>query len=209
MGATLVDGKWKYKDAPVTLIFIIRNDSDGTRLPIGEYVAAQLEALGFTVDRQYEDRLRSLPHLDRLRPLRWSMAPVHRCLVLHRTRPRPEQHLPGNVPGLQRSGYPCFPCTMYPIPNSRNLATNWLPSQTSRTVEERHEMMARALELSLQDSLQVFLIDGKSFIPYVSNVVATADLAAGVEGAQIWPFTLRFADKEGGTVRWATQDLFR
>jgi peptide/nickel transport system substrate-binding protein len=72
-------------------------------------------------------------------------------------------------------------------------------------LDERHDMMARALELCLQDSLQVFVVDSKQFVPYVDGVVATTDLAAGVESAQITPYTLRFADKEGGTMRWATQ----
>ena len=53
MGATMgADGKWQFNGKPVTLIFLIRNDGDGTRLPQGEYFAQQLEALGFTIDRQ-------------------------------------------------------------------------------------------------------------------------------------------------------------
>jgi len=68
--------------------------------------------------------------------------------------------------------------------------------------------MARALELSLQDSFQVFLIDGKNFIPYNTNLIATSDLAAGIEGALIWPHTVRFRDAEGGSLKWATQNLF-
>ena len=54
----------------------------------------------------------------------------------------------------------------------------------------------------------MWLIDGKAFIPYAKNAVVTADLAAGVQGAQIWPYTVRFEGQEGGTFKWATQDLF-
>src|SRR5690606_16362131 len=54
MGAELVDGKWQYNGAPVNLIFLIRNDGDGTRQSMGDYVSNQLEAVGFTVDRQYK-----------------------------------------------------------------------------------------------------------------------------------------------------------
>jgi peptide/nickel transport system substrate-binding protein len=61
MGATLVDGKWTYKDEPVTIILLIRNDSDGTRVPIGDYVANQLESIGFTTDRQYKKSSESSP----------------------------------------------------------------------------------------------------------------------------------------------------
>ncbi|MFM8426083.1 MAG: ABC transporter substrate-binding protein, partial [Chloroflexota bacterium] len=55
MGATLgEDGKWQIDGEPVTLIFLIRSDGDGTRQPMGDYVSNQLEEVGFTVDRQYK-----------------------------------------------------------------------------------------------------------------------------------------------------------
>lgn len=37
--------------------------------------------------------------------------------------------------------------------------------------------------------------------------VAT-DLGAGVETSSVWPFTLRLIGQEGGTVKWATNDIF-
>jgi len=76
------------------------------------------------------------------------------------------------------------------------------------TLAERHDMFAKAMELSLQDSLQVFLIDGKNYTPYNTNVQVTSDLAAGVESAQLYPFTLRFKGQEGGQLKWATQNMF-
>ena len=55
MGTTQdADGKWEYNGAPVLLIFLIRSDGDGTRKPMGDYVANQLETVGFTVDHQYK-----------------------------------------------------------------------------------------------------------------------------------------------------------
>lgn len=51
LGATLVNGKWYYKGEPVVLIGLIRPDDE--RMQIGDYFAAQLEDIGFTVDRQY------------------------------------------------------------------------------------------------------------------------------------------------------------
>ena len=54
MGAKMVNGRWNYQGEPVTLIFLIRSDSDGTRIPIGDYVSNQFEAIGFTIDRQYK-----------------------------------------------------------------------------------------------------------------------------------------------------------
>ncbi len=206
MGATLVDGKWNYKDAPVTLVFIIRSDSDGTRVPMGDYFAAQLEEIGFTVDRQYKTGGEASPiwigseptdGLWHLYTAAWS------ATVLDRDQSNifQEMYLDSSAQGI-----PAF-LQNVSDPEFKDLGDK-LAQATFSTVEERHDMMARALELSLQDSLQVFLIDGKSYIPYQNNVIATADLAAGVQGAQIWPFTLRFRDEEGGTLNWATQELF-
>jgi peptide/nickel transport system substrate-binding protein len=59
LNATLTDGKWYYKDEPVTLIFIIRVEDQ--RRQIGDYVASQLEKLGFTVDRQYKTSREASP----------------------------------------------------------------------------------------------------------------------------------------------------
>jgi len=206
MGATLVDGKWTYKDEPVTLIFVIRNDSDGTRIPIGDYTAAQMEAIGFTVDRQYKTGGEASPIWIGSDPKDglWHMyTAAWSATVLDRDQSNifQEMYLDSSAQGI-----PAF-LQNVSDPEFKELGDKLATAQFA-TVEERHEMMARALELSLQDSLQVFLIDGKGYIPYVNNVIATSDLAAGVEGAQIWPFTLRFKDEEGGTLRWATQEMF-
>ena len=61
MGAELVDGKWTFNGEPVTLIFLIRSDGDGTRQPMGDYVSNQLETVGFTVDRQYKTSSEAFP----------------------------------------------------------------------------------------------------------------------------------------------------
>jgi len=62
LGATLgAGGKWQFKGNPVVLKFLIRNDGDGTRLPMGDYVADQLEWVGFTVDRQYKKSSEAAP----------------------------------------------------------------------------------------------------------------------------------------------------
>ena len=67
MGATKgADGKWQFNGKPITLIFLIRNDGDGTRLPQGEYFAQQLETLGFTVDRQEKEVIRTRPALEQI-----------------------------------------------------------------------------------------------------------------------------------------------
>lgn len=206
MDAELVDGKWQFNGEPVTLIFVIRSDSDGTRIPIGEYVAAQFEELGFTVDRQMKTGSEASPIWIGSEPTegQWNMyTAAWSATILDRDQSNifQEMYLDSSAQGI-----PAF-LQNVSDPEFKELGDQLATSQFA-TVEERHDMMARALELSLQDSLQVFLIDGKNYIPYNNDLLATADLAAGVEGSSIYPFTLRWRDQEGGTVNWATQDLF-
>ena len=206
MGAELVDGKWQFNGEPVTLIFVIRNDSDGTRIPIGEYQAAQFEEIGFTVDRQMKTGSEASPIWIGSDPKegQWNMyTAAWSATVLDRDQSNIFQEMYLNS---SAQGIPAF-LQNVSDPEFKELGDKLATSQFA-TVEERHDMMARALELSLQDSLQVFLIDGKNYIPYNNDLLATSDLAAGVEGSSIYPFTLRWRDQEGGTVNWATQDLF-
>jgi len=205
MGAEMVNGTWQMNGEPVTLIHIIRNDSDGTRLPIGEYVSAQFEELGFVVDRQLKSGVEASPIWIQSQPTDglWHMyTAAWSASVLDRDQSNifQEMYLDSSAQGI-----PLF-LENVSDPEFKELGDALANSQFA-TMEERHDMMARALELSLQDSLQVFLIDGKNYIPYDPDLVVTSDLAAGVEGAQIYPFTMRWRDQEGGTVRWATQDF--
>jgi len=60
LGATLgADGKWQFNGAPVTVIGLIRTEDE--RKIIGDYVATQLESVGFTVDRQFKTRSEASP----------------------------------------------------------------------------------------------------------------------------------------------------
>lgn len=51
MGAELVDGRWYYNEEQVQLIFIIREEDQ--RRDIGDYIADELEEIGFAVKRDY------------------------------------------------------------------------------------------------------------------------------------------------------------
>ena len=204
LGATLTDGKWTYEGKPVSLVFLIRNDSDGTRIPMGDYFAAQLEQLGFTVDRQYKTGREASPIWLGTDPKegQWHIyTAAWSSTVLDRDQGNIFQEM-----YLPTSAQQEMVFTQNQVDPEFQKVGDDLAKANYKTLEERHEMMVKAMELSLQDSLQVFLIDGKSFIPYNPDVIATSDLAAGVQSSQIWPFTLRFKDKEGGTLRWGASD---
>ncbi len=53
LGTGKIGGIWHYNNQPVVIKFIIRKDSDGLRIPMGDYLADQLESIGFVTDRQY------------------------------------------------------------------------------------------------------------------------------------------------------------
>jgi len=207
MGATLgADGKWAYNGAPVSLIFLIRPDSDGTRKPIGDYIANQLEAVGFTVDRQYKKSSEAAPIWlgTAAKDGQWHIyTAAWSSTILDRDQSNifQEMYLPSSAQGSEPF------ISNVPDPEFQKLGDD-LTNAVYNTKEERKAMMEKALALSLQDSLQVFLIDGKNYIPFQNNVQVTYDLAAGVEGAQIWAYNIRFKDQEGGTLKWATQGLF-
>jgi peptide/nickel transport system substrate-binding protein len=76
------------------------------------------------------------------------------------------------------------------------------------TSAERHDLMAKAAELSLQDSIQVWTIEQQSYAVYNKNVNVTYDLGSGVETSFMNANNMRFLDQEGGAMKVGTSDLF-
>lgn len=208
MGAELVDGKWQFNGKPVTLIFLIRSDGDGTRQPIGDYVSNQLESVGFTVDRQYKTASEAFPiwqgtvaaegqwHLytagygvSGLSSLRDESGNIQQSYL--------NTSIQSSEPFISNVSDPEF----------QKLGDD-LAQGVYTDKEARDKAMARALELALEDSLFVWVIDQQTYAPYADNVQVTYDLATGPESTNSGPYNLRFIDQEGGTMRIGTNDLF-
>lgn len=209
MGAELgADGKWQFNGEPVTLIFLIRSDGDGTRQPMGDYVSNQLESIGFTIDRQYKTASEAFPiwqgtvaaegqwnlytagyGVSGLSSLRDEAANIQQS-YLNTSVQATEPYL-SNVsdPEFQKLG--------------DDLAQGVYTDKASRDAA-----MAKALELALEDSLFVWVVDQKTYAPFNNNVQATYDLATGPESTNVGPYNLRFVDQEGGSMRIGTNDLF-
>ncbi len=208
LGATQgPDGKWQYNGSPVTLIFIIRPDGDGTRKPLGDYVANQLESVGFTVDRQYKKSSEAFPIVYdtdatlggwQLYTAQWGAPGL--------TRDERSQFQQMYAPDSQQGTQPFLSHTDVD-PAFQKLADD-LANGQYKSAQERHDMMAQALPMSLQDSLQVWLIDGLSYSVYKPNVQVTNDIGAGIEASPMNPFNMRFTDKEGGQLKIGSNDLF-
>jgi peptide/nickel transport system substrate-binding protein len=208
MGAELVDGKWSFSGQPITLIFLIRNDGDGTRQPMGDYISNQLESIGFTVDRQYKTSSESFPIWQETAAAdgQWHMYTAG--------------YIPAGLGSLRdesgniQQGYlnTSIQASEPFISNVSDEEFQQLGDDLAQgnysTKEERDQMMARALELALEDSLFIWTIDQRVYAPYNDNVQVTYDLATGPESTNVGPYNLRFADQEGGTMRIGTNDLF-
>jgi len=207
MGATMgSNGKWEYNGSPVTLIFLIRSDGDGTRQPMGDYVSNQLEAAGFTVDRQYKTASEAFPIWlgSDAKAGQWNLYTAG-YLPSGLTRDERGQMQQYYLNTSVQAGEPFV--SNVSDPEFQRLGDD-LAQGNFATKEERDAMLARALELSLEDSLFVWVVDQLVYAPYNSNVVVTYDLAAGYEAAFMGNYNLRFDEQEGGTMRVGTNDLF-
>lgn len=209
MGAEMVDGKWSYNGSPVNIIFLIRTDSDGTRVPVGDYISNQLESIGFTVTRQY------------------GTSSELAALWVSGNAPDGLWHIytgAWGVGGITRDDAADFqffdsPDSAYGFttlwqsfeaqidPEYRALA-NDLANANYSSLEERKEMVSQALQYAADSALHVWLIDGQAFSPWQPNVSVAFDLAAGVDINPLTTYTLRFDDQEGGTLQWGTPDIF-
>ena len=208
LGATAgPDGKWQFNGKPVSLIFLIRPDGDGTRKPLGDYVATQLESAGFTVDRQYKKSSEAAPIWQQSDPAegKWELY-TGAWGAPGLTRDEKNQFQQIYAPDSQQGIQPFLSNTGID-PGFQKLSDD-LANGKFASLQDRHDMMAKALPLALKDSLQVWLIDGKSYMFYNKNVVFTNDVGAGVESSYMNSFNMRFADKEGGTLKIGTSDLF-
>ncbi len=208
LGATVgADGKFQFKGKPVSLIFIIRNDGDGTRKPLGDYVANQLESVGFTVDRQYKKSSEASPIWIRSDPVdgKWNLYTAG-WLSSGLTRDEKNSFQQMYAPDSQQ-GMSVFIANSQIDPEFQKVSDD-LANANFTTLSQRHDLMAKALELSMQDSLQVWVIDQQTYAPFRNNVQVTYDLASGIEAAGMNPYNMRFTDKEGGAMKVGTNDLF-
>ena len=204
LGAELVDGKWNFNGEPVTLVFIIRNDGDGTRLPIGDYVSNQLENIGFTVDRQYKTSSEASPIWIRGNPADglWHIYTGGWITTAVSRDDGSNFQFFYTPKGL---GQPLWQA--YKPSAEFDALADTLTSNDFKTLDERRDLFAQALELSMKDSVRVWLVDQKAFSPFNQGISVTADLAGGIQGAQLWGFTARYEGQEGGDLTYAMSDL--
>ena len=189
LGAEQVDGQWQYEGEPVELIVLIRTEDE--RKDIGDYVSNLLEDIGFTVKRDYRAAAEASPIWTRTDPNEglfhiytggWVTGAVLRDQA-------------PNFDFYYTPRGPTFPLWQAYTPTEEfNTVSDRLARRDFKTLDERRELFTKALELALQDSSRIWLVDRLSISPYRNNISVAADLAGGISGSFLWPHTIR----EGG-----------
>jgi peptide/nickel transport system substrate-binding protein len=202
LGAQFQNGRWIYKGAPVRLTVLIRTEDERRR--VGDYIAQLMEEQGFLVERLYRTAEESAriwiladPAAGRwhLYTGGWGATLISRDQAdgfsfYYTPRGRPEPLWQAYTPD----------------PELDELADR-LQRRDYQDWEERQGMMTRALDLAMEDSVRVWLIDQINVWPHARNVSLAVDLAAGVAGADLWPYTLRYKDRLGGRIVFGTPSL--
>ncbi|MEZ4869578.1 MAG: ABC transporter substrate-binding protein [Caldilineaceae bacterium] len=188
LGAEMVDGKWNYNGEPVEIIFLIRTEDE--RKAIGDYVSNLLEDIGFVVKRDYRAAAEASPIWIRGNPGDgqfhiytggWVTGAISRDQA-------------GNFDFYYTPRGLAFPLWQAYTPTEEfDTVSDRLARRDFQSMDERRELFAQALELSLQDSSRIWLVDRLSISPYRADVSIVADLAGGINGSFLWPHTLRKA----------------
>lgn len=202
LGARYTAGRWTYRNAPVRLIVLIRTED--ARRRVGDYVANLMEDLGFAVERRY----RTAEEASRLwiasdpRAGHWHLYTggwIATVIQRDQAQNFSDYYTPrGRAEPLWQA--------YRPAPEFDALAER-LQRRDYRSWGERQAMMGRALELSLQDSVRVWLVDQLNVSPRAANVEVAIDLAGGLSGSALWPYTVRYTDRVGGHMVFGTPGL--
>ncbi len=196
------EGKWSYKNREVTLKFVIRNED--VRLSIGNYVADELESIGFVVERKHLTYAESFPL--------WATS-------------EPEDgkwHLYTNawiVPGTERDSSSVFleeytdqgskpyrPYKYYEAGKDFTEVCQKLSDGEYTTLEEREALFGQAITTCNEEATRIWIAEGRGVVPMQTSLTAVCDVANGVEVAPCVPFTLRYKE-EGGILRWGAGAL--
>ncbi|TVP59905.1 MAG: ABC transporter substrate-binding protein [Halomonadaceae bacterium] len=193
LGALKRGGRWVYNDTPVTIRVLIRTED--ARNQVGDYVANLMEDLGFRVLRQY----RTAEEASRIwiagDPAggQWN---IYTGSWVSTTINRDEAT---NLSFYYtQRGRPELLWQTYASGDELDEIASRLERRDFTRMAERRDLMARGLELAMASSYRIWLIDQQSIIPRASNVIMAADLAGGIAGSRLWPYTLRYTDRVGG-----------
>jgi len=195
LGAERVDGRWMYEGSPVRIKLLIRTED--ARKQVGDYAANQLEELGFVADRMYRTAEQAGPIWIASQPStgQWHIYTggwVSTVINRDQAQNFSDFYTPEGRPSPLWQAYePSEPFDEV----AQRLARGEYDSQA-----QRQSMMERALRLAMENSVRIWLADGLNVWPYAADLEIAMDLAGGLAGSRLWPYTLRFRDRIGGEV---------
>jgi peptide/nickel transport system substrate-binding protein len=202
MGAEMVGGVWTYEGDPIEIQILIRTED--TRLQTGDYLGNLLEDIGFAVIRDYRTAADASP-------IWLSGNPADGLMHIYTggwVSTVVSRDLGGNFAffytdmGLAQPLWQAYEND----PEFYDLAQR-LDNNDFTTVEQRRDMMARALELSMQESQRIFVVDRAPVFPMRQGISVASDLSGGVNGSWLWAYTIRRDGEVGGSVRVATASI--
>lgn len=185
LGASYASNQWCFNGEPVELIFLIRVEDH--RMPIGDYLADELESIGFTVNRQYKTSREASAIWVQTDPAEglfhiytggWVTTEVTRDLS-------------DNFAFFYTSMGLDWPLwqAYTPMPEFYELARQ-LRDHEFASLEERRMMMVQALEWALEDSVRIWVQDNLSITPRRAEVRYASDASGGINSSWLWPHTL-------------------
>jgi len=195
LGATKVGGVWNFDGAPVVIEILIR--SEDARVEIGNYIATQLESIGF----QTQQNIRTAAEAS---PIWISGNPADGLFHIYTggwiTTVIPRD-LGGNFAFFYTDTGLASPLWQAYVnePEFYDLAQA-LDNNEFTTLEQRDEMISRALRLSLQDGIRLWLNDRLSVYPKRAEIQVAGDLFAGIAGTPLWALTIQRGDEIGGRI---------
>ncbi|MDZ7810214.1 MAG: ABC transporter substrate-binding protein [Arhodomonas sp.] len=202
LGATRQNGRWHHDGEPVRLKLLIRTED--TRRQVGDYVANRLEDAGFAVERLYRTA-------DQAAPLWLGADPAAGEWHLYTggwvstviNRDQAQNFADFYTP----QGRPAPLWQAYDPPEALARIAERLERRDYASPAERGALMGEALELAMESSYRVWLVDQLNLWPRAADIRVAADLAGGLAGSRLWPYTLRFEDRVGGEVVISTPSM--
>lgn len=188
-GAILKNGKWYYGDELIRLKFIIRVEDE--RREIGDLIAAELDKLGFTVERIYQLFGPAILRVYGTDPKTfewhlytegWGKATVEKYDYATIN----QMYAPwfGNMPGWQEVGY-----SQYENPELDSICKRIFRGEFVN-LQERNDLYRKATAMGIKDSVRLWIAAVINSFPANTNLKGvTVDLAAGPKS--LW--TLREA----------------
>lgn len=163
-GAVLEDGTWSYNNNTVTLNLLIRTEDE--RRPTGDYLASQLELVGFDVNRDYKPSRDAYQLWGALGPTErgewhiYTAGWIATAVNAYDDQNSWFMYAPDNAPAYE---------VFSPSPLLQE-ALNKLNNGDYSTMEERSELVKTITDLTLEDGGHIFYIDQLVGYPYSADL---------------------------------------